>query len=356
MRKILLFLLVGLLSVGASANPVYMPEVSLESLTFNAEKQWKITLRIILSPDSIMISSSTGRSVYKNPSYDVWTITADSLQSNVNIDSGGDSVSIVSYFMSWQYSLDSLTETFVFGDYPGAMIPAPLEGQSIVRVLPEIFGTNYYCLCGSSGNESGTVIGRIFDKENNPVTKGSFNLSPYPVTVNCTDYPYQTNGFDVDEDGTYSAQLYAIRYCQEFIQICTHKSVGDCYIYVINGSVKMDSIQFTMYPDSTVKQDIHLLEDYSNIRSQEQNTTGVLEIFPNPAANGYFHYEIGIPVKSAKCYFILFDSGGHTVWTHPVSGNSGEIEIPSGLNGGLYFLQARMNEKSIASAPLVIKR
>jgi hypothetical protein len=325
-------------------------------LTFNAEKQWKITLRIFLTPDSIMISSSSGRSVYKNFSYDLLPITADSLKSNVNIDAGGDSITIVSYFMSWEYALDSLTETIVFGDYPGALIPVPLEGQSIVRIFPDIMETNYYCLSNSSGSIMGTLHGRIYDKENNSIINGSFNLSSYPVQFNCADDSYQINGFDVNEDGTYSAFLFAVMYCQDSIQVCTHQPAGNCYIYAVSGSVKMDSLQFTMYPDSTVEQDIHLRGDYSSIPGQDQNMTGVLKIFPNPATNGYFHYEFGIPVKSAKCFFIVFDSGGHSVWTHPVKENSGDLEFPSGLPDGIYILQARMNERTIASAPLVIKR
>jgi hypothetical protein len=357
MRKIILFYVIGLLSLRASANPVFIPAVYLDALSFDSENQWNISLIVHQSPDSIMISSSSGRSFYKSLTGDYRSITEDNLSTELNINPGGDSVSIIFYFKSYEDSPDSLTETIVFGDYPGALIPIPLEGQSIVRILPEIFGENYYCLRGSSGNEAGTIHGSVFDKENNRVTKGSFNLSPYPVKVGCFEDGYTINGFDVNEDGTYSAFLYAILYNLDSIQVCTHNWVGGgCDIYVSNGSLKMDSLQFIMYPDSSEEQDIHLLGDYSSIRDREQNTAAVLEIFPNPAFNGYFHYETGIPVKSAKCLIILFDSEGNRIWSYPVRENAGDIELPSGISDGMYILQARVNEKAIASAPLVIKR
>jgi hypothetical protein len=356
MKKLLLYFTIHLFTLWVSANPVYRPGVFLEALSFDADGHWKITLTVNQLPDSVRISSSSGQSFYTSQAYDFWTLTGDSVKPYLYIDPDGDSVTIVSFYMSWESFPDSLTETIVFGDFPGSVIPKPLEGQSIVRLFPDIEGSDYHCLRSASGSVAGTLHGRIFDKENNPVSAGYFCLSPFPVKVVCADNSYVPDGFEVHGEGTYSASMYALLYEINTIQLCTpYISGAGCYTYLITGSLKIDSLQFAMFPDSSVELDIHMLEDFEGVREQT-DPDPILKICPNPATQGTFHYEIGIPVKSAKCFFMLFDAGGHQVWAHPVTGNSGDIELPSGISDGLYFLQVKWKGRSLTSAPLVIKK
>jgi hypothetical protein len=355
-KKLLLLYAFGLFTTWLSANPVYMPSIFLESLSFDADGRWTISLFIQDTPDSVMIASSSGRAFYKGPVSEKWTVTTDSLSDDVLIDPQGDSVTIISYFMSWENAQDSLTETIIFGDYPGSVVPKPNQGEYIARILPFIMGTDYHCL-GTPGSFAGILHGKIFDKENNPVQSGSFSLSPFPVYTWCPEEVVSTDGFDVQGDGSFTIWMWAIKYAINTISICRYELDPICAgkIYWTTGTLQIDSLQFDMHPDSSVEMNIHLLEDISGIRGEKRSPDNVLNIYPNPAFHGCFHYEIGIPVKSGKCCFVLFDSQGRSVWTNPVPGNAGDIDLPSGISGGIYFLQVRMNERSLASTPVIVE-
>ena len=165
----------------AKANPIYVPEVYLKSFAFDQNGKWEIELNAILV-DSIRMSTSTSAALFypsHNRKDQHLSFTNDSLMSNLPININGDSITITSYWNGWQEKLDSATEIIVFGNYPNSFLPVPENGLSITDLYQETSGSNFYCICDSTGKVAGTVHGYVYDKNNNLHTSGSISLSPF---------------------------------------------------------------------------------------------------------------------------------------------------------------------------------
>ncbi|MBN1416437.1 MAG: T9SS type A sorting domain-containing protein [Bacteroidales bacterium] len=357
MKKLFLILVACIQAFILYSNPVAIPLSSLHAFYFGEDQHWKMELAINITPDSILISSSSGRSLYTGQMVDMAVITKDSLRSVVSINPTGDSVTIVTYFTAWDLSPDSLTETFVFGNYRNAMLPCLLKGQFITRILESYYESDYHCVCDSLGNTKGILRGSIYDKEKNLITSGSFNLSPFPVYVHCAEGSYQTDGIDIQADGTYSTSLYNVKYAIGTIQICYLEMGGlGCQIYRPAGTLKIDSLEFIMRPDTTISRDLHLKDDFVGLKREIPGLATVMNIFPNPVIHYGFHYQVSIPVKSTQCFFELINAKGQVIWHTSIDNNTGDIILPSDIPGGLYYLHLRSKARTFCSSQLAIKR
>jgi len=358
MKKIFFYLATWLSATISNANPVYIPRVYLEKFSFDENQKWEVVLKVYDSLNCVLISSSTGSSFCKSKTDifdDYLVITTDSLISNVSINPEGDSVSIISYYFNWKNSLDSIVEMIVFGNYRNSTIPKPSKGQSIIRILTLLAGTDYHCICDSSGNDSGILHGKIFDKENQIITTGSFSLSPFPVFVSCADESYSAAGFDISKDGIYSTSLYALKYKLNTIDFCDKNYIGtSCYFYSVKETLRIDSLNLTVNPGSSSEIDIHLLDDLTDNNENEMKTSGFFKVFPNPVYAGNFRYEISTPVKSTSCYVELLDMNGQIIWHHNIIENAGDIILPSNIANGLYILKIWMNKKVYHSMQLIV--
>jgi hypothetical protein len=360
------------------ANPIFIPEVYLAKFSFDENQNWQIVLAVYSQKiDSVLISSSTQKSICKrtdtlfnlgNPLlpplyplysfyYDYLIIKNDSLNSNVNINPDGDSISITSYYKSWGDYPASINETIVFGSFRNSIIPKPLKGQSIVRILLNDYGTIHHCISDSSGNVAGMLHGHIYDKNNNLITKGSFTLSPFPIYVSCLDGSYMTDGIDINENGTYSTSLYSVMYKLNTIGICNKYNYGeDCHYYFVAGTIKTVPLNFIIKPGSSIDLDIHLLDDFVNIKQVENHSNELLKVFPNPLNDVSFHYEIGTPVRSTNCFIDLLNTNGQKIERYNILENTGDLQLPSNIANGAYLLQLWMNEKACVSIQLIVNR
>jgi len=356
MKKLILLLVLTWLAIFSIANPVYMPEIYLGKFSFDENENWEIVLAVSYYPDSVLISSSTGSSFCRmNSQHDSYmVITIDSLYSGVWINPEGDSISITSYFTNWENISDSLFETVVFGNYRNSVIPAPPFGQSIIRILPTVYGTNYHCICDSLGSVIGNLHGRVFDKNNNLVTAGSFNINPYPFYISCEEGGYGTQGVDINADGSFSTDLYSLNYRIDSIGVCTKQSFDNCNYYKITNRIDIETFDFTMLPGLSVEQDIHLLDDFVDIPQSQANPVDVFSLFPNPVHQGNLNYEIMLPVKSANGVMKLFSASGQEIMNYPIPENRGTLVVPSEIPDGIYILQLWMNNSVCASRQIVV--
>ncbi|HYX08302.1 MAG TPA: T9SS type A sorting domain-containing protein [Bacteroidales bacterium] len=353
MKKIISILLCSLISLVSGlilANPVELPTVWLYRLSFDAQQQWKMKLGVQGSFDSVLISSSSGRSKYlfDEALYnDFKLITADSLDNPVNINPAGDSVTIITWFKKWnKEQQDTLTETVIFGDYPNATLPAPGEGQSIGALFPEYLWNKYHCLFEEATPLKGAVHGYIYDMDNNPVTGGMFNFSPYPVGVACMEEGYFSDGFKVNADGSYSINLYSAFYKTNLIWLCDRDELyNTCFHYFVIDTLQIEPLDLTVLPDTDVEQNIYLNEVINDIPQTRHGAGNLFKIFPNPLQESTLRYEVAVPVKSTRAYVELYSAEGKMVQQYRIQDNSGELPMPSKLNKGVYLLRFRLNGK-----------
>lgn len=343
------------------ANPIYLPEVYLGGLSFDESENWEIILIIDGETDSIIICSSTERSIFNVPSYinqhTEFVLTKDSLKQILNINSKGDSIAIITYLPDERHRPDSLFETIVFGNYPGAIIPSPEKGQSITRIHERDFLSNIHCLKDSLNNCFGTMHGKIFNKNNDLITNGIFGINPISIYKSCLDGGYGIDGTNINSDGTYSVDLYSMIYSLSSLEICSKGfSSHDCTSYNVKGTVTINTLNFTILPNTNKEMDIHLLDDYVGVEKIKINSPDILKVFPNPIVDHQFNYEISAPVRSTNCSLQLYNAKGQTIWHQNTTDNRGSITLPSNVPNGAYFLQLWLNGKAYQSKQLVVDR
>lgn len=368
MKKIYLIFALVIIGLALTANPLYMPISYLDKLSFDKNKNWQIKLNTDPGNiDSIFISSASGKSKCKKLTHQTdwlqfsgFIITSDSLISKVNINPNGDSISIISYFhylypYPYLSGPNQLTETFIYGNYKNSSIPKPLKGQGI-----KAFWTNgqmpfYHSLCDSSGNMQGTIKGHIYNRNNVLITSGSISINPYPIYLSgtCLDGHFDMDAIDIGSDGTYSCKFYSQNYSLNQIEIWSN--LNRCFYYKI-GNSKITPLDFSIYPDSSIDLDIHLLEDFTGINTMEAKSNELLKIFPNPIKGGSFQYEIGTPVKATHCRLDLIDMTGRKMKSYDIIENTGELQLPSTITNGTYLIQLQMNGKKLFSDQIIVSK
>jgi hypothetical protein len=359
MKEILLTLVACLSIFISMANPIYRPDVSLYKFSLDENQNWKLILRASHLIDSLKISNSTERSSFSNVSNifnTEYNLSRDSLHPFLNINPEGDSVTIISYLSFKNSPSDSIVETFIFGNYPNATLPIPSKDQYIGRICESIMGTNYHTVFNSTGKFTGTLYGKIYNKNSQLLTNGSFKIDPIPIALFCLEGGYNILGFDLNSDGTYSASLHSSIYNQNNIVSCSRDERTNCILYSERDTLSIENIKFSILPDSTVELDIHLLDDYVGIGNIQINSPDILKIFPNPASSNEIQYEMSVPVRSTNCFIQLYNATGQIIWHQNITDNRGSLTLPTYISNGTIILQLWMNGKAYQSKKLIISR
>lgn len=274
----------------------------------------------------------------------LFVLTQDSLVSSLSINPLGDSISIEMGFEMLEYEEDySYTSTLVFGNYPGAKIHAPKEGQSIVYVSEVRYLYNLYHYIKTnqpsigepnSGGIYSTLRGNLYDKNGNPVDKKKFTL----IDI------YYYSPVDI-ENGEYSIRLLA----QPF---------SSNAVYISDSWIPIEPITVYMEPGETTEQDTYLLADIPvSIDAPTDAATGFpIRIYPNPLVSGReVHYEIALPVKSMGMEVEVFAMNGALVYQGQITDASGTISLPGNLAVGTYIMNFRINSQKAYSTRIVIQ-
>jgi hypothetical protein len=226
MKKLIAAIAAGFITILSYSNPISIPPVYLLKLSFDTDQHWKIIVRCqATNLDSLMISSSSGKSVSKKVTrtFDdhgnyIITVTNDSLASKVNISPEGDSVAITYFLGNFEQH-----ESFIFGSFKNSILPKLSNGQYIGRILVNYSQNNYYSIINADGKEDGKLQGKVYDKNNNLLKSGSFVISPFPKRRSCSAAlgSYGDDCIDINSDGTYSTNFFSLKYSITSIGVCT---------------------------------------------------------------------------------------------------------------------------------------
>jgi hypothetical protein len=302
----------------------------------------------------MLICSSTGKSICKKFIIKqstlvsiVYNINNDCLNSNVNINPEGDSVTVIFY-----YNSISQPDEFVYGNYKNATIPKPRQGQSIATFYNN---SEIHCIADSSGITNGIIHGHVYNKNNKLITNVSLSISPFVnlTYCYCDGIRYAIpDTFNVNSDGSYSATLFSLNYHFGKINICGN---NPCGLIDVTGTSTIDSLNFTIEPDTSVLMDIHISGSYyDNIQTLTNNQDLVFKISPNPVNGNYFNYEINTPVISTGCYIDLLQINGQQLKRYNINANNGELQLPENISNGTYVLQLIINSNVYATNKIVV--
>jgi hypothetical protein len=368
MKKIILILVMAFVSTFIKANPIYIPPFYLHQFYFDNNGNWVIqVVNEFADVDSIRISSSSGNSIMNKKclecGYD-YIISNDSLKSSVTINPEGDSITIIPYFSSKVYNSKDYTEIVVFGNYKNSILPKPRVSQSIVRFAVTCYQcTGYYSICdsvdGIDKKMTGTLHGYVYDKNNEIINSGSFSINPYAILLTCFDCfgGYGPHGFDIQTDSTYSTSLYSVIYNINSIGICKKDIRPGGNVYEELKRIQIEPMHFTMEPDSSIEMDIHLLEDYDDVKTVSNKTEPILKVQPNPITGSLnFEYNISIPVKSTQCHLDLLNLAGQKICSFSIHDNNGVIQMPAFIENGTYLLQLLVNSKPYSSSKIIVSK
>ncbi|MCL2041809.1 MAG: T9SS type A sorting domain-containing protein [Bacteroidales bacterium] len=339
------------------ANPVPVPSVYINEIMFDSEKGWMLELLCYGEEPSPIVkmtvfsSSGSAESKYLpvgNGEKDEWSqlfvLTRDSMESNLDINPLGDEITVVIEFLrTYKEEPEYFDDVLIFGDFSSSRIAAPLDGQSI--------GYNglRYCECdvhyyaktneptlgeyNSISKMYGTLTGKIYDKDNQLVHSNDLMTfarfysiySPVPI-----------------EDGSYSIQVLANRLNRD-------------YVYISDKKIKIKPFTIDIEPDSIMEQDIYLLEDYTGIAEAPAVPDFPIRIYPNPLSGGQaLRYEVGTPVKSLECRMELVSMDGRTMFESKITDHTGTINLPQSLPNGMYIVNFKLNNKIHYSTRLII--
>jgi len=359
MKKIYLTYALTFIGIALIGNPILRPFSWVDKLSFDKNQQWQINLNISGGEiDSMAISSSSGKSKCKvltiqwEGDFHGLIITTDSLISKVNINPEGDSVSIITY----PHYGDSILETFIYGNYKNSNIPKPSKDQ-VINAFWTTGEYLYHSLCDSTGNMQGVIKGHVYNRNNVLITKGSISINPYLIDLEgrCGLEGFTIQAINISNEGSYSAMFYAQIYSLNQLKICSNLNLCP-YYYSSIGTSKITPLDFSLYPDSTIELDIHLLENFTAINKMEAKSNELLKIFPNPIKGGSFHYEIGIPIKATQCKMDLIDMTGRKLESYDIIENAGELQLPSTITNGTYLIQLQMNGKKLFSDQIIVSK
>lgn len=353
---------------------ILLPYYSVNKFFFDKNQHWVINIssnRDTIPPDSVLVCSSTGKSICKKYIKNAqtipysFTLNYDSLSSNVIIKPEGDSVTILFY----SNSIDTIIingivnryqgDQFVFGNYRNATIPKPRNGQSIVpgisnfQISP-LLQEMVNCIADSSGNTRGSIHGHVYNEFNKLITNVSLSINPFLAWSYCwclnTSYIFPDT-FIVNNDGSYSAKLLSLIYHFGTINICGNNACG--VIGIINNA-NIDSLNFTLEPDTSVLMDIHILSDFTDINTVMNNQNVIFRTSPNPLNSNTFNYEISTTDIPSNSFINLIQINGQEIMRYNINNNTGVLQLPENISNGTYLLQLNMNNAVFATTKIIV--
>jgi hypothetical protein len=355
MKKIIfiLLLLASVVSMNLKANPVIPGPATSELYFINNDWQLELYFEINLvyfyginSSDSLFLITSTDTARFKpgwviGPDFLI-VITKDSLLSSIPINKNGDYI-YIAFMKNGQYvNLDIGSPDFCFGNYPGALVTAPLPGQSIKRIsscayilVKDISQTIGYD--PDIALATASVEGYIYDANHNPFPNASlWEPVCFPNTI------------FTDVNGHF--QYYGIYACNHLIyahaQFCNYPDTS-----------------LIFEPDSTYQLDF-ILSCIVGTHDYSKTTDYSLQVFPNPGS-GNFTFTINAPRTGRDKQLIkIFNAAGELMNMIPVTDiHSETVSVPWNGKGkytaiptGMYNCALEINGHAVATAKLVIDR
>lgn len=366
MKKNLLIIFACACVTMSKANPLPTPPpmIGISEFGLDSNGNWVIELwynnisneNTHMPVDSIFISTSTGRSKLENFRFEnssgIMIVRNDSLLSNLNINSVGDSIQLEYYYYHFIETVKVLAKPAIFGNFKNATLNAPKTGESIASyfVFSDYTRYNYgpyyeniFSIDKSSNlgiqNDStgmcGTLKGKIYDINNQVLT--NFTLSFYTKGI---------FGITPSADGSYSVRVFS--YKNRITQIFYNEGSN-------RFTVDITPLELDVKPDTIIIADIHI-QKITAIKEIKSDPVTTLQISPNPIKDLSFSYEISIPVKSSTSFIELINLNGQKIAQFPIAENKGKINLPANAINGMYTLQLFVNNKNYGTSKILIAR
>lgn len=363
MKKLLLTIFSLACFAITNANPLQEPPpiIGLSEIAFDSNDKWVIELgyqniyneNTYMPVDSIFICSSTGRAKLKNLSFKgyagIMLVRNDSLLSNLNINSKGDSIQIEYYYRYYSSTTKGLYMPLVYGNFKNATLACPQTGKSIASYF--VFNNTVHNFTPISENVysidksptlgvandiigmCGTLKGKVYDQNNQLLINSTHNFSTYGLF-----------NFQPSVDGSYSVSAFS--YKNRISKMYYSEGYNNFIVDIL-------PIEFNMMPDSVISVDIHI-QKITAVDEIKSDPVTILQISPNPIKDLSCNYEISIPVKSSASFIELISLSGQKIAQYPITENVGKINLPANTTNGIYTLRLLVNNKNYGTSKIII--
>jgi hypothetical protein len=353
MKKIIFtfLLLSSIVSINVRANPITIPPLTSELYFDNNDWQLELFFDMnlcshygIYSPDSLFLITSNDTAGFKPDVNIIFNsnivITKDNLLVPIPINKNGDCLFIAIKQNGIFINLDDGFDEFMFGNYPGSTVTAPLPGQSIKRCqcnfrLVKDSNPSLWCV-EFTADATSSVEGYVYDSNHNPFPGASI------IGIDCL----QGN---IVSDANGHFQFYGIYAFYENIyaysQFCDYQDTS--LIFEPDSTHHLEFI----FDSCTVG-----IDDFSKINNYS------LQVFPNPGS-GNFTFTINFPYANGGNQCIkIYNIAGELVNIIPVvCDNNTMISVTwdgkgkySELSPGVYLCILEINGQKVSSQKLII--
>lgn len=352
MKKLFFYFFLLVFTNLSYGNPVAFPQAFISELKFEAENIWMLEITFKYSHpyrhsdfDSICVVTSGGSSRIRmdniKDSTLLFVITSDSLTSPLVVNRQGDFIKICSYLNYWESSF-TLEDSLVFGNYLGSSITSlPLE-YSICRMEYNLYCKDKSPTIGLENDTlgtCGTLIGKLFDKEYNPVTTGNYELD---------------NTITFKPDGKFYTSVYARKFVTDRIS----EVIAPGYTQTI----AVDSLGIDMNPDSLVVRDIHfkyLIVDVEDIKPVENYKLELIN-YPNPFnSSTNFFVKISSELRYNVGRIDIYNINGERIYSISLSNNSlprweGTDSNGEAVSSGIYYYRLILDSTIYKNGSMVL--
>ncbi|MGA3012828.1 MAG: T9SS type A sorting domain-containing protein [Bacteroidales bacterium] len=353
MKKLFLTWLTLLLTMGLYANPNPPLEVYINELMFTGSSGWNMELSMYFTEyyiiDSMVIQSGTGSARVTNGNwndldqdYKLFYFTDQDLSKPLTINPIGDTVSVILY-ANYPWPVSS---GFSFGNYPHAVVIAPLTGQSMARFVlgylcnlnDSIYSLTSNPTMGLANDTTGalsTIKGIVYDMYGNPVPNETFIM----------DFNFMTNS-----TGQFSTRIYSRN--QTWNTLCYQRWPGHFE------KVTISPVSYSIMPDTVLNVNINLLAKIiTGIPPESENTGQDFKVFPNPVKNLIMvSYSTDLGTGSDDLSLIIYDISGKQVLEKKMENSLGVANIPVDLANGMYLAALKDKGKTLGTAHFVVDK
>lgn len=354
MKRIFICFGVMLISIlNVAGNPVLLPQAYISELFFDNNEKWILEISFFYSKnynpndfDSICVKSSNGQSRIKldniETNVSLFVITSDSLFRPMEINSNGDRISIISYLKRYN---EILKDSLVYGNYLDSSIDYVPDSYSICRFNYREFCKDNSPTIGSPNDTLGTygmLLGRIYNKNNELVTKGNFEFDGHNKIV-------------FAEDGSFSTKVFSRKLK---IKLMWNNHAPGQF-----SSLKITPMEMNIIPDSLHYQDIHILSDYIvSVKDREPIQNHELKIvnYPNPFnSSTNFYVKIPNELQNQEGKINIYDINGRKVLTIRLLKNStvrwnGMDEKGNHVASGIYYYQLVLGNLTYINGSMIL--
>lgn len=354
------------------SNPIVItPKAQFSELVFDENNHWSMELLFPYGyrtsiTDSIILKASNTAARLKttyNDETEIGVITSDSLSIPLSINRNGDIIELDTYS---NYPVEQVsTDILIFGNYPGAVVDAPVSGYSIIRNTMEAYGNTTTIICLTKNPSlgvvndtvglSGTLRGNIYDMNNKPVTQ----LKVFPVSP-C--YFEMETPLTINQDGTYTTQIFR-RFARDTIKqlivrladFDSWRDTEDIEPFVLND----------IHPDTLVVQDIHLKDNefvQDGIKNNASPKSDELTLinYPNPF-NSSTNFFVKIPegMKGKAGNISVYDAKGRLIKSIPVKDGAsarwdGRDMDGNIMSSGIYYYKLDINKQTMKNGSMIL--